>query len=274
MKGEPSILIVGELINASIKAVRQAVIERDAGFIRDLARRQAAKGVHYLDVCVSTGQGDENIEAKNMAWVVESIQKEVDLPLSIDTTSAVVLREGLEAHRGEAMINSVSAEGERLRPFLEICAGYGGPVVALPVTDKGIPATAEGRLDVCRMIVEKAAEVGVAAERLFFDPLVFPLGVDHKNSLLALETLRGIRQIPGVKSIMGVSNISFGLPRRELFNRTFLVLAAREGLDAVLMNPLDGEMMPSLLAAEALLGRDEMCMRFLKAYRKGLLGRK
>jgi 5-methyltetrahydrofolate--homocysteine methyltransferase len=225
-----------------------------------------------LDVCVSTGEGDESIEAKNMAWAIKTIQEVVDIPLSIDTTSEVALQAGLEVHRGEAVINSVSAEKKRLRPFLEISARHRGPVVALPVTDNGIPASVEERLKTCRMIVEKAAAAGVAAERLFFDPLVVPLAVDHNNPMTALETLRGIKQIPGVKSIMGVSNVSFGLPRRDLINRTFLVLAAREGLDAALINPLDGEMTSSLLAAKALLGRDEMCRQFLKAYRRGLLG--
>ncbi len=266
-----SIIIVGELINASIKPVRRAVMERDAGYLQDLARRQAAKGAHYLDVNVSTGRGDENQEAEDMAWAVETVQAAVDLPIAIDTTSAAALQAGLEAHRGEAMINSVSAEKERLEPFLDIAAGYGGPLAALPVTDSGIPATAEERLDVCRVIVDKAAAAGIDAARLYFDPLVLPLGVDHRNPGITLETLRGIKQIPEVKSIMGLSNVSYGLPKRQLINRAFLVLAAREGLDAVLLNPLDGGMMGSLLAAEALLGRDEMCMQLLRAYRKGLL---
>lgn len=264
------IIIIGELINASVKPVRRAVIERDAVYIRNLACRQEEAGAHYLDVNVSTGRGEDQ-EAEDMAWAVKEIQEVTGIPLAIDTANPAALQAGLEAHRGEAMINSLSAEKERLQPYLEAAAGYNGPLVALPVTDEGIPATAAERLQVCRSIIDQAARAGVDACRLYFDPLVMPLGVDHQNPGITLDTLRGIKQLPDVKSVMGLSNVSYGMPQRELINRTFLVLAAREGLDAVMLNPLDRGLMAALLAAEALLGLDEYCTGFLRAYRKGLI---
>lgn len=246
------------------------MVERDESFIRGLARRQAEAGAQYLDVNVSTGRGGDQ-EAEDMAWAVRVVQDAAELPLAIDTTNVKALQAGLEVHRGDAMINSISAEKDRLQPFLETAAGYGGPVVALPVTDSGIPAGAAERLAACRQIMDAAAGAGVDAGRLFFDPLVLPLGVDHRNPGITLETLRGIKELPGARSIMGLSNVSFGLPGRALINKTFLVLAVREGLDAVMLNPLDRELKAASLVTRALLGRDEYCTNYLRAYRKGVI---
>ncbi|HIE13111.1 MAG TPA: methyltetrahydrofolate cobalamin methyltransferase [Desulfotomaculum sp.] len=261
-------LIIGELINATRKKVREAIVERDAAFLQDLAVRQAENGADYIDVNVATGRGGEQ-EAADMEWAVTAIQEAVDKPIAIDTADLKVLTAGLQAHKGRAMINSVSAEAGRLEPFLEVIRAYGGIVVALPIRES-IPPTAAERVAVCRTILDGALAAGLNADDLYFDALVLPLSVDTANPGQTLQTIRELKET-GVRTVIGLSNISFGLPERDLLNRCFLAMALCAGLDAAILNPLDRGIMATVFAAEALVGSDPMCARYLKAYRKGRL---
>ncbi|MBE0465947.1 MAG: dihydropteroate synthase [Candidatus Desulforudis sp.] len=261
-------LVIGELLNASIKSVREAVLNRDQDFVKDLAVKQVAQGAHYLDVNAATGK-EAVQEAGDMEWLVQTIQAVVDVPLAIDTTDRAVLEAGLKVHRGRALLNSVSAEVGRLEPFLELAAAYRCPVIALPIRE-GIPESAAGRLKVCSEILERSVAFGLSRDEIYFDALVLPLSVGHTNPSVALETIRAVKQMDG-RTVVGLSNVSYGLPRRDLLNRSFVLLALQAGLDAAILNPLDGELMATVLAGQALLGRDEMCMVYLRAYRKGKL---
>lgn len=270
MKGVTPILVVGELINGTRKTVREAIINHNEKFIQDLARQQAEAGADYIDVNVATGHG--NREPADMEWAVELIQQVVDLPLAIDSTNREAMEIGLKTCRKTPMLNSVSAEPGRLEPFLDLAAKYKTPVVALPIKNSGIPPSAGERLEVCKLITEEAAARNIAAENIYFDPLVLPLGVDSANPSITLETIRKVKnEIPGAKTLVGLSNVSYGLPQRKLLNRIFLVLCDQAGLDAALLNPADRQIMAVLKAAEALLGKDNMCMKYLRAYRQGLL---
>lgn len=264
------ILIVGELINGTRKAVKEAVINHDREFIQDLARQQAGTGADYIDVNVATGYGDR--EPEDMEWAVKLIQKTVDLPLAIDSTNREAMEAGLKTcTKDTPLLNSVSAEPGRLEPFLDLAAKYKTPVVALPIKDSGIPPSAEKRLEVCKLIAEEAAKRNIAPENIYFDPLVLPLGVDSSNPSITMDTIRKIKsEIPGAKTLVGLSNVSYGLPNRKLLNQIFLALCAQAGLDAALLNPTDRSTMAVLKAAEALLGKDDMCINYLKAYRQGL----
>ena len=264
-------LVIGELINATRKAVKEAVVNKDAAFLQDLARQQDEAGAHYIDVNVATGKGKQEEEVENMDWAVKLIREVSQKPLSIDTTSREVLVAGLKAHGPGAMINSVSAEEGRLEPFLELAREYDCLVIALPAADVGIPKDAKTRLEVGGKILEAAQKEGFSPESLFFDPLVLPLGVDDKSGEITLNALRLFKDELGVKTTIGLSNISHGLPQRKLLNRTFLTLAMREGLDSALMDPLDKAVMSSLLATRAFMGKDSYCGRYLRAYRSGRL---
>ncbi len=264
-------LIIGELINATRKSVKKAILDKNDVFIKELACKQAEAGADYIDVNVATGVGKQEIEIENMEWVVKQIKSVCDKPLAIDTTSRDVLEAGLRAHGPGAMVNSISAEDGRLYPFLELARDFDCVAVALPVQDSGIPKDVSLRIDIAASIIEAARQENFPVENLLFDPLVIPLGVDDKSTVITLKTLRSLKDVLKVKTVMGLTNISHGLPERSLLNRTFLTMAIEEGLDAVIISPLCNKVMSSLLAAEAFKGNDPFCGNYLKAYRQGLL---
>jgi cobalamin-dependent methionine synthase I len=262
--------IIGEKINTSRKSVDKAVRERDAAFIQDLARRQAEAGATYLDVNTGLALEPEE-EAEDFAWLVPLIQGVVDLPLCIDSARVQAIETALQLHRGQAMINSISGDPSQMEAILPLARQYRCKVIALTSSkEKGIPVTSADRLEI---VVEIAREVeghGISLEDVYFDPLVLTLSTDQQNGLIFLETLREIKQVlPGAQTVSGLSNISFGLPKRKLINQVFLVLAAGSGLDAAILDPTDKEMMAMLRATETLLGKDPYCVQYLKAFREG-----
>lgn len=264
--------IIGEKINTSRKSVAQAVQERDAAFIQDLARSQAEAGATYLDVNSGLALEPED-EAADFAWLVPLIQEVVDLPLCIDSARVQPIETALRLHRGRAMINSISGDPAQMEAILPLARQYQCKVIALTSSkDKGIPTTSAERLAIARDIAQEVEKYGIPLEDIYFDPLVLTLSTDQKNGLVFLETLRQIKEaLPGAKTISGLSNISFGLPKRKLINKAFLVLALGAGMDAAIMDPTNMEMLAMLRATEALLGQDPYCVQYLKAFREGRL---
>ncbi len=263
-------IVVAELINASGKKVKEAIINRDGDFIADLARRQSEAGADYIDVNVATGSGDASGEAEDMKWALDVIMNAVDKPIAVDTTDPKVLEVGLDMCGEGTFINSVNAEKGRLDSFLELARKYNSPAMALPIKES-IPEDVEGRVEVADEIIKAADQVGVPRENLYFDPLAMPISVDHNNAFTTMEALRRIKEYEGVKSTIGLSNISYGLPKREILNRAFLLLCMQQGLDSAIMNPMQSGIMSIIKAGNVLLGKDPMCGQYLKAYRKGLL---
>ena len=264
------ILVVGEKINASRREIRQALEGRDKHYLQDLAQKQADNGADFIDVNVGTGKPED--EVAHMEWLVEIVQEAVDRPLAIDTVDPQVLEAGLAKHRGSALVNSISGEERRLNSFLSLAEKYHSSCIALAMGQEGIPKRAEQRLEVCQMILRRAQQWGIGKERIYFDPLVLPLSADPGQGLIALETLRLIKSnIADAKTILGLSNISYGLPKKALINRVFFSMCLAAGLDSVILDPLDRKLLSVLRAAEALLGRDQYCKRYLKAYREGKL---
>jgi 5-methyltetrahydrofolate--homocysteine methyltransferase len=265
-----AILVIGEKINASAREVRQALERRDKHYLQGLAKKQADSGADFIDVNVGTGKPKE--EVAHMEWLVEIVQEVVDRPLAIDTADPQVLEAGLAKHRGYAMVNSITGEERRLAPFLSLAKKHHCSCIALAMGQGGVPRGAEQRLEVCRMILGRAQEWGIDKERIYFDPLVLPLSADPGQGLIALETIRLIKSnIADAKTVLGLSNISYGLPKRALINRVFLSMCLAAGLDSVILDPSDQKLLSVLRAAEALLGRDQYCKRYLKAYREGKL---
>lgn len=264
--------IIGEKINTTRKAVEAAVRRRDAVFIQDLARRQAEAGAAYLDV--NSGLPlDPAEEAADFEWLVPLIQEAVDVPLCIDSAHPRVIEASLRLHKGRAMINSVNGDPAVLESILPLAGRHHCKVIALTTSrEKKIPADSAERLEIAEAIAHRAAAHGIPLEDIYFDPLVLSLSTDQKNALVFLETLKVIKQaLPGAKTVSGLSNISFGLPKRKLLNQAFLVLAGSSGMDAAIADPTDKALMAMVTAAEALANKDAYCVRYLKAFREGRL---
>jgi len=264
-------LIIGEKINASRKSVRDAVMERDVNFLQDLAKSQAESGADYIDVNISTERGGD-FDVESMELAVEKIQEVVDKPLSIDSPDAHIIEVGLRKCRQKAMINSVTAEPGKLETILPLAKEFDAEIIALAIGAEGISSEAEGRLRACQKIAESAQKQRIALGRLYFDPLAFTVSSDTSQGLVTLATLKAIKsRFPEAKTTLGLSNISFGLPGRSLINRSFLLMAMCAGLDSAIIDPLDKKLMSAIKAGEMLLGKDNYCMNYLKAYKKGLL---
>ena len=260
-------VIVGEKLNTSRKSIEEAVSKRDAAFIAKVARDQAEAGAHYIDVNAGTFLDQE---VDNLCWLVETVQGEVNLPLCLDSPNPRALSEAIKQHKGEPMINSISLEEDRFRSLLPIITSQPCHVVALCMGKTAMPTTVEERVDAGSELIKNLTNEGIPLEKIYVDPLVHPVAVDTRMGMAALGAIHKImNDFPGVNTICGLSNISFGLPERRLINRSFLSLCIAYGLSAAILDPSDKQLMATLLAVEMLLGRDEYCENFIDAYQNG-----
>ena len=263
-------LIIGERINSTRKTIGEAVKAHDTDFIRQEATLQAAAGVDFLD-CNGAVVGVD-AEPETLVWLVQTCQEATGLPCAVDTPNIGAMETALKSHKGQPFINSITAEKEKFARILPLVCEYKAKVVALCLDDNGIPQTQAARITAADFLVENLTAGGVAPDDIYLDPLVFPVGTNDQAGLHVLDTIRHIHaNHPGVHTICGLSNVSYGLPARKLLNRTFLVLCMGAGLDAVIADPLDKALMGALYAGEVLLARDEYCANFVGASRKGLL---
>ncbi|NLG84356.1 MAG: methyltetrahydrofolate cobalamin methyltransferase [Firmicutes bacterium] len=262
-------LIIGERINTSRKAMAPAVAARDADFIRAEAKAQVEAGATLIDVNCGTFMAEE---PELLAWLVETVQGAVEVPVCLDSPNPAALENALPRHKGRAMINSITAEKERWEKVLPLVLTYNTRVIALTMDDRGMPETAEERLKVAARLVENLVREGVKEDDIFIDPLVRPVSTGNQYAMVVYETIRRVREeFPRVHTVCGLSNVSFGLPARKLINQAFLVQTMAAGLDAVILDPLDKRLMSLLYAGELLLGRDEYAAGYLSAFREGKL---
>jgi len=264
-------LIIGECINASNRTVAEAIARRDREFIEGMTKAQAEAGADFIDVNVGAGQGTQGQEIEAIEWVVKTVQAVTDKPLAIDSDVPGIIEVALRTYGGETvMINSVNAEPERLESIGPLAAKRKALLVALAMGSEGIPDTVERRLEACEKILTSLTGMGMAAEQVYFDPLVLPISVDSKQGLVTLKTIEQIKaRYPAAKTIMGLSNISFGLPSRKSVNRAFLLMAAYVGLDAAILDPRDDKTMSVVRISDMLIGKDALCKGYIKAYRQG-----
>ncbi|HHY31279.1 MAG TPA: methyltetrahydrofolate cobalamin methyltransferase [Syntrophaceticus sp.] len=259
-------IIVGELINASRKAVGEAISAQDAEAIKKLAVDQHEAGANYIDVNAGIFVGQE---AGYLQWLVKTVQGAVDAPCCIDSPDPKAIENALSVHKGTAMINSISLEKDRYNALLPVVAGTDLKVVALCMSDEGMPETTEDRVKIADQLINDLVKNNIPLDNIYVDPLVQPVST---KSTFGDEFLNAVDEImtrfKGVHTICGLSNISYGLPLRQMLNQTFAVMAVARGLDALIINPLDRKMIQNLIAAETLAGRDDYCMNYLKAYRK------
>jgi cobalamin-dependent methionine synthase I len=260
--------IIAEKINGTRKRVAQAIVERDAAFIKDLARRQAEAGSTWLDVNAGT---HPNREADDLIWLIETVQAVVDTPLCLDSANPKALAAAINTVDKTPLINSISGEPERLDGILPLVVEHGCQVIALAMGGKKMPESTDERVAIIQRVIEATRAAGVPDEHVYIDPLAMTISTNIQSGLIACDTIRTVRQAyPEAHVTLGLSNISFGLPARSYINRAFLTLAMAAGLDSAILDPLDQELKAALLAAELVLGRDRHCLNYIRAYRAGV----
>ena len=261
-------IIIGELINGMYKDVARAVASREADIIQHLALDQVKEGASILDV--NTGPYSKD-PTRDMKWLVETIQAVVEVPLSLDSTKADVIEEGLKIARKRSVINSTSADADRMDIIFGLAKRYNAQVIGLTMDKSGVPHSKGDRLELAQALVAKAIEYGINTEDLYLDPILLPLNVAQAQATEVLESLREIRLLcnPAPQTVFGLSNLTQGAYKsRSLINRTFLTMAIANGLTSVILDPLDKKLMDALITAELLLNKNIYCESFLDAYRK------
>ena len=246
--------LIGERINPTGRKKLAEEIKNGSLFsVKREAIDQVRAGARLLDVNMGVGGIDQ---VKAMHDAIREVSQITDAPLAIDTSDTKTLEAGLRAYPGRALINSVSAEKERIEEFLPLAKKYGAAILCLPITEDGVPKTAEDRINVINGIIKEAKKNGLKDGDFLLDALVMTISADQNACLEVLNTLRLYRKHFGYPATMGLSNISFGLPNRPLINSTFFAMCLAAGLDAPIMNPYDEKMQEALMASAALLGKD------------------
>ena len=262
-------LIVGEKINATRKRVGQACQERNADLIVQTIKEQVEGGADYIDV----NAGLAGKEAETMEWLVGLAQEATALPLMLDSTDASAIKRGLEIVEKKPIVNSISMEKERLDGFSPLLAEYECGVVGLCVSDAGMPTGVDDRLATADALIEHlTGKCGKKVEEIYLDLGVFPVSAQPQAPMdMAIAVEKVMAKHPGVHTIAGLSNVSFGLPERRALNLSFLTILISRGLDAAICDPNTQGLHAAIAAAELLSNRDEFAMNYITAHREGKL---
>ncbi len=254
-------VLIGERINPTgKKRFKQALLENDIDYILKEAARQEQCGAQILDVNVGLPDIDE---ADMLTRAIFELQTVVSTPLQIDSSDYTALERAMRIYNGKAMINSVNGKKESMNNIFPLVQKYGGVLVALTLDENGIPATAEGRVQIAKKILNEAKKYGIDKKDIIFDTLAMTISADANAALTTLEALKRIKNELGCKTSLGISNVSFGLPCRDTINSTFFTLALQNGLSAAIMNPYSKEMLEAYYAFNALSSFDENCTEYI-----------
>jgi cobalamin-dependent methionine synthase I len=262
------VLIIGERINATRKRINEAVLNGNAGLIKDEARKQIEAGAHILDV----NGGVAGREIEFLTWLVGIVQETTDVPLCLDSADPAALAAALPLCRHQPMINSITDEPTRFNALLPLIKKHSPKVIALCMSSDSPPAGADDRVATATRLVNGLMAGGVPADDIYVDPCVFPISTGTDHGPAVLEAVSRIKALfPDVHISAGVSNVSFGLPVRKLINEVFLVMLLGRGLDTGIIDPCDEGVVARIRAAEALAGKDVFCAEYLQYYRSGKL---
>jgi 5-methyltetrahydrofolate--homocysteine methyltransferase len=258
-------IIIGELINSSRNSIANAIRDQDIEAIQKVGLDQWKAGAKFIDV--NAGTFDDK-EPEYLKWLVQTVQEVADVSCSIDSPDPDAIESALSVHKGIPMINSISLERNRYENMIPLIAGTNLKVIALCMSDDGMPKTVDDRLRTADRLINRLLQNNLPFENIFLDPLIQPISVDTS---FGIEFLNAVEKITtnyrGIHTICGLSNISYGLPARNFINRAFMIQAIAKGLDSAIMNPLNKQLMASIIAAEALIGRDSFCINYIEAYR-------
>ena len=265
-------LIIGEKINTSRANIAEILKKRNKEYFQKLAVKQVKSGAMMLDINAGTFREDE---AGHMKWLIRIVQEVVSVPLCIDSSNSFVIKEGLKTYNwsaGKPVINSVTCEKEKLDAILPLVKLYNCNVIALAMDKNGIPKESSGRIDIVKDLIKEFMSRNVPLDNMYIDPLVLPVGANINNGNISLDVLKKIKELyPDINTIMGLSNISYGLPERKLINQSFCIMAMCLGLDAVILDSTDSKIMNLIRATNLLLGKDDYCLEYVSAFREGKL---
>lgn len=259
--------IIGELINGMYKNVGQAIKEKDKAIIQKCALEQIQAGADALDV--NCGPASRK-PIDDIQWLVQAIQEVTDKPLALDSSRPQVIASGLSVLKNKAIINSTTADPEKLEVLVPLAKKYNAQLIGLTISAKGIPQNKDQRLELAATIVAGCSEQGFPIGDLYLDPIVMPVNVAQAQMKDILETIQEFKIIsePSPKSIVGLSNVSQGTCVRSLVNRIFLTMAVAFGLEAAILDPIDKGLMDAAITAELILNKHIYCDSYLDAYRK------
>lgn len=263
-------IIIGEKLNSTLKAIRPAIESYDAEAVADLAKKQFEAGSTFIDINAGAFVEDE---PERLAWLAKTVQEAIDAPLAIDSADANAIKKALEVNKNpNVMINSITDEPKRYNEVVPLVVEFKTSIVALCMDAGGMPETVKDRVVIAERLIEKLTKEGVAISNIYIDPLVRPISTGIHYGNVAIETIREVKnQFPDVHIACGLSNISFSLPARKLINQAFLVAAIGAGMDGAIIDPLDKKLMSMIYASEALFGKDDYCRTYLKKYRSGAM---
>jgi len=259
--------IIGELINGMYSNIGAAIRERNKKEVQKCALEQIAGGADALDVNCGPASKQPLID---MPWLVEVIQEVTDKPLCLDSSKPAVIEEGLKAARNKTIINSTTADREKLDIILPLAAKHKCKLIGITISSKGIPQNKDQRLELAAAIVSECQEKSFPVEDLYLDPILLPVNVAQPQMKDILESIAEFKIVsqPAPKTIIGLSNVSQGAFNRSLINRTFLTMAVAYGLDSAILDPKDKELIDTLITAELILNKNIYCYSYLEAYRR------
>ena len=259
--------IIAERINMTRKSIRTKVWDRDEEFIRNEAHRQVEAGATHIDI---NAGGDPSKEVDDMVWLTGIVSDEVDVPFSFDSANPDAIRAGLEVcNREGSIINSITMERERVDGIIPIVKQFGTGIVCLTMNDEGMPEDYEGRIRITDDIVALMKDNDISVERAYFDHLVRPASTNPGQAKFILDAIKYTKETyPDAHIALGLSNISFGIPKRNNFNKAFLAMLVAAGCDGAIIDPTEQDMMLTLCSARAVLGLDEYCMGYITRMRE------
>lgn len=262
--------VIGERINMTRKRIREEVWKRNKEFIIDEAVKQEKAGATHIDI---NAGGDPKKEVEDMVWLTNVVSNATKLPLVFDSTNVQALEEGLKiCNREGTIINSITGEKKRIEKVLPLVKKYKTSVIVLTMDDNGMPSDYEGRMKITREMIELLKNEKIPQDKIYIDHLVRPVATDPHQARLVLEAVRMTKkEFPGVHIAVGLSNVSFGLPKRNNLNRAFLAMLISAGCDGAIIDPTEPGMMNTLFSSRALAGTDEYGIEYISAYRGGKL---
>ncbi len=262
--------VIAERINMTRKRIREEVWKRNEEFIASEVTKQEKAGATHIDI---NAGGDPKKEIEDMIWLTNVISRATKLPLVFDSANGKVIEEGLKiCNREKTIVNSITAEKDKIDEILPIVKKYSTAVTVLTMDDNGMPSDYDGRMNIARSMVKLLESEGVVQDKIYIDTLVRPISTEPTQARIVLETVRAIKkEFPPAHLCFGLSNISFGLPQRNNLNKVFFAMLVEAGCDGAIIDPTEPGMMNTLLSARAVAGFDEYCMEYITAYREGRL---
>ncbi len=267
-------IIIGERVNATRKAIRAAVEQKDVETIKDEITMQDGAGANYIDLNAGTGSGEIQQERDDLCWLIDLALEYTEKNLVLDSASPEILKHAA-AHlnnRRPWMLNSINGElSSQSMEIIDLAAEHQVPLIALAMDKDGIPAESEKRLNICEAILNEVEKRGLPEKLIFFDPLVIPISTDTNQALVTFKTIQRINELfPQAKTTMGLSNLSHGLKKRYLINGAFLTTAICFGLSSAICDPTQKSIRQSVVMGNLLAGKDKFCRNFSRAIRRGL----